>query len=490
MKWIILVLLLVLFLIVLVVLKMRSTVVEKFADNWIFDYVDKAYIICMPDRRKHMEAFLESAEFDATFVPAIEKSSIDEAELVSSGKLLQSHHLSIAEIACYLSHLRALQAFVDDDSAQTALIMEDDLKLILPDELDAFKTKVKDVLETPPKDWQFINMGPCWTWCEIRKPAGQQVYDSHSSKCSHFYVVTKEGARTIVDHAFPMFNIAYDVKIDILARQKRMRMYESGLQIAEQDRENVGSLLDHHDETTVCSTVPRSRGRRMLVFTSAGDSSRWYDRWLGLEREFDVCVKYYGDGGGEEHRRNADTFGRMKGGKFQNLYTWYHSNPEVLSNYDYVAVWDDDIEIDCADINAIFGVARQFDLWICQPSFTSDSKISHAHTEHVPGKMLTYTNFIEMNAPVFKKDKLVEFLESSENDGTLYGYGTDHLYQAILGQQTDKYAIVHSVVCRNPQDEEKMGGREITKLANQEKREAQWRAYRITPESIKTYASL
>ena len=469
-----------------VVYSRRGVQVEKFADNWIYDHVDKALIVCMPQRRNHMASYLDSVSFHAEYVEAIDQNTLHEDTLQSACneegtcQLLQQHNLSLAEIACYLSHLKALKVFIDDKDAHVALIMEDDLKPVEPIDLMDFKSNVNRVFEVTPKDWQFINMGPCWTWCEARKPvdADGVVYDSHSSKCSHFYVLTKAAAQEIYTNSFPLYNIPYDVKINILARQKKIRMYESGIQVAKQDRVAVQTLLHHYDDMPVCNTNIVHPKRRFLIFTSAGDQSRWYKHWTCAMQIFDVCVVYYGAGTGTEHAANATEFKRMNGGKFQNLYTWYHANPNVLDGYDYVAVWDDDIEIDCEEIHKIFGIAEKFDLWICQPSFTHDSKVSHEHTANEPGKLLTYTNFVEMNAPVFRTDKLRAFLDSPNNNGSLYGYGTDFLYHACMGSAgMDKFAIIHSVTCRNPRDDEKPKGREISMLASQAKREGQWHAY-------------
>lgn len=65
-------------------------------------------------------------------------------------------------------------------------------------------------------------------------------------------------------------------------------------------------------------------------------------------------------------------------------------------------------------------------------------------------------------------------------DGSLYGWGMDFVYHNILGlQHRDKYAILHSSVCRNPAAAEKPGGaREISLLASDALRSRQWRLYR------------
>ncbi len=58
-----------------------------------------------------------------------------------------------------------------------------------------------------------------------------------------------------------------------------------------------------------------------------------------------------------------------------------------------------------------------------------------------------------MNTPIFKTDKLFQFLEHPYMDGSLYGAGTDHLYHVVLGQgHWASYAVAHRFAVKNPWD--------------------------------------
>jgi hypothetical protein len=81
---------------------------------------------------------------------------------------------------------------------------------------------------------------------------------------------------------------------------------------------------------------------------------------------------------------------------------------------------------------------------------------------------------VELTCPLFRTDKLKEFL--SIYDGELVGWGIDwwycHLFQA---DHTMKLAIVDDIVALNPRAHQRGGGnREITKLQPNELREAHW----------------
>ena len=110
----------------------------------------------------------------------------------------------------------------------------------------------------------------------------------------------------------------------------------------------------------------------------------------------------------------------------------------------------------------MFEIARLYKLSICAPSFIPPSKISYSITKHNPTLLLAYTNFVEVNTPLFNRtalDKLMKVLPSE-----LIGWGIDYLYMWLNGVDKKKeYAIVHCVRCVNPKDEDKtIKRRELT----------------------------
>ena len=483
---------------------LRDNMKEHFGDmprkDWIYDYVDGVYCILLTKRKQRVNnamAFFNGINVKPTYIDAIDKnmnldidSMLNDCTHNGVCKLIPKYTLTRGEIACYVSHLKALRTFLEDvrpdgKRCETCIVCEDDVKPIESGSLPMLVNKFVAVMnETKGVPWNVINLGPCITWCDARRAVDNSavVYDGElsSSKCSHFIVVNRAGAQTILDNAFPIFNIPYDVKLNVLARQGRIKMLEADVPIVSQNRERLRSELDHDDELVHCVSVNHPKNE-YLVFGSIGDQSKWFEngQWGGNDRLYDLYIAYYGSDVTKIvlSSMTADRFFEMKGGKFQNLYALYQAKPEFFNGYKYIAVLDDDIDISSTEINIMFQIAEKLDLWICQPSFTDDSKISHDITRHENGISVAYTNLIEMNCPFFNASKLFQVLNSDKNDGTLYGYGTDYMYQDILGDSDKKYAIIHSVQCRNPEDHEKPDGREILKLASQETRVGQWNAY-------------
>jgi len=151
-----------------------------------------------------------------------------------------------------------------------------------------------------------------------------------------------------------------------------------------------------------------------------------------------------------------------------------------------VMVMDDDIIIDTKRLNRLFKIARQYDLWLTQPAFKG-GKISHEITAKRPGVFITYTNFVEMNVPVFSRHALKTYM--SVYDPRLVGWGNDWWFLDVLGADLEgRVAVVDSIHCTNPFDSLKKNGvREIDVLQSRDERIRIWEEikhqYGITSES-------
>ena len=95
----------------------------------------------------------------------------------------------------------------------------------------------------------------------------------------------------------------------------------------------------------------------------------------------------------------------------------------------------------------MFSISKKYNLDICGPTFktSSDCKISHEITKTKKKKQIRYTNFVEVNVPLFNRkalDKLMKYY-----DPILIGWGIDYLYIWANGlNKKDKYALIDSIV--------------------------------------------
>jgi hypothetical protein len=124
----------------------------------------------------------------------------------------------------------------------------------------------------------------------------------------------------------------------------------------------------------------------------------------------------------------------------------------------------------------MFNISREYNLDICGPSFSRKSKISHGITKHKPKTLLTYTNFVEVNTPLFNTTALYNLMEKL--DYSLIGWGIDFLYIFCNGiNKRNSYAIIHKIICENPKDNAKKCGRELNKIKDCNIRDKIWNQF-------------
>jgi hypothetical protein len=205
---------------------------------------------------------------------------------------------------------------------------------------------------------------------------------------------------------------------------------------------------------------------RNLIFSSVGHSSNLDKHWWGGEVpcrkydckydcKYDLFTCYYDDidcPNVERVKAVSKYFVYHRGGKFQNLHHCISTHRDVFRGYDNIAVIDDDIIMTPETINGMFELLSRQDAWVVQPSFVEPSKISHKITRCVPGGDFRYVNFIEMNVPFFKGEKLLSFMDNLY-DNSMSGYGVDYLYMWYFGQNERRYIISDKHTCVNPQEE-------------------------------------
>jgi len=220
-----------------------------------------------------------------------------------------------------------------------------------------------------------------------------------------------------------------------------------------------------------------------LVFTSAGNNNDIMSNWVGDGANFDVFVVYYGDDD-EKLRQYQATFRwaiRHRGSKMQNFYSViYKQRPDLIRAAEYFFILDDDIVFQqgVKDINNMFEISRQHNLLISMPSFTKGSVVKHKITANDPktGLLLKYTNFVEINAPLYSREALVKSLKMYTPK--LIGWGIDYLSIFANGlNRTDAYAVIHGIQVLNLEKRASTGKREGENIKNWELRGNIWLNY-------------
>ena len=224
-----------------------------------------------------------------------------------------------------------------------------------------------------------------------------------------------------------------------------------------------------------------NKPHKNLVFTSAGDNTKFDELWIGDKQNFDVMVVYYGknDSIYKKYASKVDYILKRKGSKFQNFHHIYENYQDVLSKYERFFILDDDIIFYVDDINNMFAISEKYNLDICGPTFknTTECKISHDITKtHKQKNQIRYTNVVEVNVPLFNRpalDKLMKYY-----DPILIGWGIDYLYIWANGlDKKNKYALIDSIVCINPHDNKKGGKRELNNIKNANERSVTYQKF-------------
>jgi hypothetical protein len=188
--------------------------------------------------------------------------------------------------------------------------------------------------------------------------------------------------------------------------------------------------------------------RRNLVIVRAGDSSI-HPEWLnapGEERNWDLIVSYFGDNpdmfrGGDWLRIDG------KGPKLRGVYNLIHSHEQLVRQYEYVCLAEEDLQCTCHGFNRIFEVCRERRLKLAQPSLTHDSYCAHAITLHSPSFRLRFTTFVEQMIPCMDSDTLWRLLPTMNESVSCWG--VEFAWAGILASDPFSIAIIDEVQIRH-----------------------------------------
>lgn len=210
---------------------------------------------------------------------------------------------------------------------------------------------------------------------------------------------------------------------------------------------------------------------KIAVFSSVGDDQKFFDYFrISLQDKCDLFVNYYGEGYLLGQLKNyAKYVSVKKTTKFPALHNAYFVSD--IKNYDYILVFDDDCIVESGNLLDIIKTMDKHNLKIASPCHSRKGKISHSIMTHRAGNhIFRYTNFIEMNFPIFSKSALHDYM--SVYDGSLCGWGNDWWYLSVLNSDKIKNtAILDSVSVINTHKTHSS----IDNYIPREARKAQWR---------------
>lgn len=182
-----------------------------------------------------------------------------------------------------------------------------------------------------------------------------------------------------------------------------------------------------------------------LIISVVGDKS-CHKEWICGNPEFDLILIYYGNNDDifSDYTKDALMCIKQKGQKFPLIKTFINDNFKFVSKYEYIWLPDDDISISTNNLNNIFKIAKEYNLYICQPAVkASDGKVEHKITRPRKGLKLRFTNFVEIMMPLFDIKSLLFLYDDFSLSKS--GWGLDASWSHRLNYPTDKIAIIDEI---------------------------------------------
>lgn len=187
--------------------------------------------------------------------------------------------------------------------------------------------------------------------------------------------------------------------------------------------------------------------KKYLVVLRCGDSSL-HPQWFsgGQAPNFDLMLSYYG-----ENEDYADMFAkaihRFKGSKWEGLNDFMLQNAQLILQYRYIWLPDDDILTDVQTLNDFFEYVERENFALAQPSLDERSYFSHSTTLQNSAFEYRETNFVELMVPCFSSSALHAIKDSFGTAKS--GWGLDFLWPkrvASLGKVgiIDRFSVFHT----------------------------------------------
>ncbi len=142
-------------------------------------------------------------------------------------------------------------------------------------------------------------------------------------------------------------------------------------------------------------------------------------------QNFDYALSWFGDTA--PAGADAAVFVHLqKGAKWPGLEQTLIAHWEVIQQYQYIWLPDDDLLCVPEDVSRMFSICSDLQLELAQPALTRDSYFSHAITLQHTAFQLRFTNFVEIMAPVLSIDLLGRVFHTLAKN--ISGYGLDAVW--------------------------------------------------------------
>lgn len=175
-----------------------------------------------------------------------------------------------------------------------------------------------------------------------------------------------------------------------------------------------------------------------LVILPIGNKSLT-NQWRG-ERNFDLWTFKYDKSNIED--LYADKTFEVPLFKYHAIR--YLIKSQDISQYDYIWLPDDDLEISTENVNDIFNIAKEHNLMLGQVS-VAGNLTWHWYLRQNKKYTLRRTNFVEVMCPFFSNDFLHQCLDTFNQNLSSYGLDVEWSFRTDIGRTAiiDKFSVNH-----------------------------------------------
>jgi GR25 family glycosyltransferase involved in LPS biosynthesis len=238
-------LIIILFVILLIILYYKYYKSKELFENGLLSFDDiNIYVLYIEKREEYIKNIINSIFKNPIFVKGIDKNILTKEQLIKDNIIKNDiKNFNQGRVACHLGHINILKQFINSNK-KYAIIFEDDIYI---ENIQECKKKLNKIIRNIPKDAEIVYLSYCWENCYNAIEYNYFFDKSYNPRCRHFYLVSQEGARKIIDNTLPMY-MQGDVMIGLMIRNKELISYNlnSKYLSIKQNREKLGTNLNNY----------------------------------------------------------------------------------------------------------------------------------------------------------------------------------------------------------------------------------------------------
>lgn len=168
--------------------------------------------------------------------------------------------------------------------------------------------------------------------------------------------------------------------------------------------------------------------KRNLIILRCGKNSL-HKKWIDINANFDLFLLPY-ENFIAKTEKNCTLFPLIPGQKWPAISKFIKENIDLVSNYDFIMLPDDDLLITALKLNKLFNQLNIDKPALSQPSLSYKSYYSHFITIKFPGLYARETSFVEIMTPIFHIEALTSLLWTFSLNSS--GWGLEPLWFKVI----------------------------------------------------------